>query len=608
MKSNYRILYMLLAAVFLTLAPGCNNTLEEHPYTVFTSDYFKTPDGYRSSVYSAYAGLRFNFGPNGAMAITNVGTDEWTYGDQPATGADPGVLQEGTYNISTSDGNILTPWNRNFWQINSCNAVVDFATSVTGMPPAEVTLRVAEARYLRAQYYLLLVQQFGAVNLDLGSGDLKFNKTPSLLFQRLPTDQLLAKDYQAMIDDLTFASQNLPDTRDLKSFKLCKAAALHLLAKVYLFRGYSAAAQSDDFQNAYTTANQLIVGAATTYGVALQQNFADVHKEGNDYNTEILFSSERLPGNTAVNEVAAPGNFDALGNIANNMFNCNYQSGATVGGVALYVDRPLQYGRPLRRYVPTKYLLETAFKDRKNDSRFDGSFRMVWYAATLNAAGTSGYTSYAAQLATIGLNIGDTVIYLTQTDKIADSLKALTGAQKKKYFIAGPKNFYSNQNTALTMYPNLKKYDDTHRAAANDVSGRPFIVSKLSETYLIAAEAAMKAGHVSDATTLINVLKKRAAYRPGLSDTEINNRYDKIKVSDGDITLDFILEERTRELAGESIRWPDLAVRGKLVERVKLYNPDAQNIQDFHVLRPIPQSELNAISDVDKAQYQNPGY
>jgi hypothetical protein len=75
------------------------------------------------------------------------------------------------------------------------------------------------------------------------------------------------------------------------------------------------------------------------------------------------------------------------------------------------------------------------------------------------------------------------------------------------------------------------------------------------------------------------------------------------------MTLDFILEERTRELCGESIRWPDLACRKKLVERVKLYNLlGAANVTDKYNLRPIPQTQLDAINDPDKAKYQNPLY
>ena len=146
---------------------------------------------------------------------------------------------------------------------------------------------------------------------------------------------------------------------------------------------------------------------------------------------------------------------------------------------------------------------------------------------------------------------------------------------------------------------------------ANYPGARPFPVCKLSETYLIAAEAALQTGNATDAMNLINVLKLRASARPNLLPAEIETRYDAIKLtSAGQVTLDFILDERTRELCGESTRWPDLAIRGKLIERVRLHNTDAAaNITaNKHELRPIPKEQLDRIIDANKGQYQNPGY
>jgi hypothetical protein len=598
-----------VAIVLAILVPGCGDILEEKPYTAFTTQYFESPEGLRSAVVAAYAGMRYNYGPVGALDIANFGTDEWTNGDQ-AINADLNV-----YNVNTTDGSILTPWNRNFWHINLCNAVADIAPAVA-MSEDEKKVLIAEARYLRAQYYLLLVTQFGATPLDLGSGELKFNTEPTSDFHRLPMDELLVKNYQVMIDDLIFASENLPDQRPAGAFRLSKSAALHLLAKVYLYRGYSSVAkQGSDFQNAYNAAMQLINNKAQ-YGVDLLQDYGDVSKEGNDYNKEILYSVERLPLNNSANEVGSPGtDFAHKVNIANNMYNCNYQQAipgsyynSTLAGKILFTTRVLQYGRPLRRFAPTKWLFETAFSDKHNDSRFDNSFRMVWYAATFAEPGTADYDTYVNHLATMNLAIGDTAIYLTKTDAIASSLKALSGAQKKKYFIVGPSEFFSNSNRALQYYPNLKKFDATQRANFQDVSGRPFPVSKFSETYLLAAEAALQLGQTDEAAELINVLKLRAAYRPGLSGSEINTRYSTIEADASDITLDYILDERTRELCGESSRWPDLAARGKLIDRVSAHNPDAVNIKSTHVLRPIPQSQLDAIADPDKKKYQNDGY
>ncbi|MFW5774311.1 MAG: RagB/SusD family nutrient uptake outer membrane protein, partial [Tangfeifania sp.] len=74
------------------------------------------------------------------------------------------------------------------------------------------------------------------------------------------------------------------------------------------------------------------------------------------------------------------------------------------------------------------------------------------------------------------------------------------------------------------------------------------------------------------------------------------------------MSLDYILDERARELAGELLRWPDLKRTGKLIERVKLYNPDGRdNIKDFHLLRPIPTTMIDRVSNKDEFK-QNPGY
>lgn len=603
MKPRYFIQASLLF-IASVIGSGCKKQLIEHPYTSFTTDYYKTADGLQAAINAVYANMRYDFGPIGAEALGNVGTDEFTYGDQVASSGQ--FLELGSYQIPATNGAILTPWNRNYNGINLCNAILQFAPGVS-MDAAKKNVIMAEAHYLRAHLYLLLVENFGAVPLDLGSGDLQFTNVPYYGFNRLPFADILKKDFQAIINDLTFASQNLPVKRPSNAFKLSQAAALHLLAKVYLFRGYSSAKDPADFTNAYNTAMQLINNQGT-YGVGLLQDYAQVHLQGNDYNKEILYSVERLPENNSANEDLNPStDFANKVNIAGNMFQCLYQNVASVNGVVLIDDRPLQYMRPLRELAPTAYVNNVAFADKFNDSRYDNTFRVMWRVATLRTG--ADLTTFVNKLATVGFKIGDTAIYLPPTDARAAQLVAAG----KKYLVVGPSKWWNNQTKGSFQYPSLKKYDDTVRANFQDVSGRPFVVSKLSETYLTAAEAAMQDGHPQDAVTLINVLRTRAAYRPGLPPSDLAARIAANQVTLSQITLDFILDERTRELCGECLRWPDLAMRNKLVDRVQRYNPDgAAHVAAFNNIRPIPQSQIDAVvdpnGDPNTAKYQNPGY
>jgi len=88
----------------------------------------------------------------------------------------------------------------------------------------------------------------------------------------------------------------------------------------------------------------------------------------------------------------------------------------------------------------------------------------------------------------------------------------------------------------------------------------------------------------------------------------IPGREADMLIKASDLSLDFILDERGRELGGEQIRWFDLKRTNKLVERVKKYNPDAgASIQDFNRLRPIPQRQLDAVQNKDEFT-QNAGY
>ena len=136
-------------------------------------------------------------------------------------------------------------------------------------------------------------------------------------------------------------------------------------------------------------------------------------------------------------------------------------------------------------------------------------------------------------------------------------------------------------------------------------STHDFVAARLGEAYLIAAEAYIQTGDTRAAAEMINKLRQR----PGT----IKKGYQTaMTVSDADMTIDFLLDERAREMAGEYVRWFDLKRTHKLVEYVTKYNEDGVTevmMQGsggkYKILRPIPQ---DAIDKNQNKVEQNPGY
>jgi hypothetical protein len=146
----------------------------------------------------------------------------------------------------------------------------------------------------------------------------------------------------------------------------------------------------------------------------------------------------------------------------------------------------------------------------------------------------------------------------------------------------------------------LKKFLDPARQTISQQQGRrDAFVIRLAEMYLIAAEADMMLNNTGEALEHINAVRRRAAL-PG--------QETAMEITADQLTLDFILDERAREFGGEQQRWFDLKRTNKLVERVRAHNPDAApNIQDFHRVRPIPQAQLDVITNPTQFG-QNEGY
>lgn len=600
-----KIIACLLAASLLTGTVSCTDMLNEEPKTGLTPDYFKTAQGMKAGVIASYSGLRWLFGPEGSLCFTIPGTDEFMSTDQ--MNGTQSSLDTYDENFSPSNGSVSGYWDNGFQFINTCNGVIEYGEEVTGLTDTEKKQMLAEAHFLRGLYYYLVTMSYGDAPLDLGSGKLKFNATPSTTSVR----DSRADVFKTIVEDLVYAKDNLPD-KPLGVGRAAKPAAYHFLAKAYLTRATLPGAESTDYKNAYETAMELINKRAS-FGVSLQNNYANVHKEGNENSAEILFNVQRTWTSAGPNLVFDESNdgVNAVpnkGNRANFLFTAGYEYVKIKQGTSekTIVPRCIYYQRPWRMFLPTKWLVLNAFSDKVNDARWDCVFRTEWNAGIdYKVKGRSVKTGELA----IKISLND-----METAAPEDSV-ASNGAIYKPYalyywgMLYNADGSYNNAKVQY-IYPTLTKYDDTKRASLNYDSNRPYILARFSETYLIAAEAAMYLNRRDEAAELINVIRERAAYREGLTASELTARKTAMDISGEKVDIDFILDERAREMCGESWRWFDLVRTGKLLERVKGYNPRAKNnIKEYHTLRPIPQSQIDLLSDpVQKKNYQNPGY
>jgi hypothetical protein len=557
------IIYIgVLAALFNT---GCRKMLEEDPKSVLTPDFLKTTVGFQRGLDAAYAGNRMLWGNQDLFTMTVIGTDEFKRGIDG--NSDINNYSSG-YNSGNGQGAAV--WRNCYYFINACNGLLDFAPQVTGIDENVKKRMLAEAKFLRAQYYFTLVQFWADVTINE-----HFNDQAITSAKRDPR----AKVYELIIKDLQEAIPVLPassKTNGVLPGKTNAAAARHLLAKVYLTRGGSADAQPTDYENAYLLA-KAVIDDKGKLGLGLLQDFKDIHAEGNEGSIEVLWTVQHT-SNIPFN---GPNNSGGADNVLNHMWVPQYEK--KPGMV-----RSMDYGRPYIRCTPTLWLVDTAFKEKVNDTRYGKTFQTVWYANDPNPGNypvwPNPLPAGAPATAVAGqpkFKLGDTAIYMPG---VAKTVAQINAAPYLMIPLKSPATGYVGYDN--TLGPTLIKYFDTKRADLNDPSVRPVIVYRLAETYLMAAEAAFRTSRLTEAVDYINAIRERAAFPSGNAVS--------MRITTADLNIDFILDERTRELCGENVRWWDLVRTGKLLERVRMHNVDAQrNILPKHILRPIPQAQID---------------
>ena len=636
---------------------SCNSILEEQPRAQYDPTFFTEKKGIEGGLTSLYAHLRWLYGEGYILNNWETGTDEYTYAESGQGENFKGMDFTGV-KLTPNNCDAGRIWGNTFYNINTASGIIENGTAA-GMDAS----LLAEAYFFRAFDYFLLVQTFGGVPLDLGAGELMFNTSPVRTSVRNTVPEVYTK---CIFPDLEKAVNDLPDNPRLTGTATKNLARLYL-SKAYLTYAWwlenpnniptypecsrDASQAQSYYQKAYDTAMQAINNPGP---YALQPTFYDVNVATNDRNPEIMLYADHDEDEKYGNGGAGYGwgNGGSPENFAYWFETWNYTEMWAYGETGNKVS-PVQrdavqaLGRPWTRMAPVAdaFLEGGVWEDdvKAIDSRYDATFTLRYHTNWYKDGGKENWV-----LGANGMKVGRDDVYFSFVDEKSEKdidwtpVKVKFNGEDKEVEVTrfnfgqlpGRADFVKSvKNISRKCFPinwKLGIYrtdnDGTTGSKKNGGSPRPWNIAKFSEFYLIGAEAAVKLGKNNDAKTLVNVLRARAGKQTFNQNdnvaVSIDNSAAMVAATPATITIDFILDERSREFWGEGYRWFDLVRTQTWAERAKSYriagtgytDKDLETvIRDIpagYYLRPIPQGQIDAMemTPEEKANYQNPAY
>jgi len=557
---------LLFAIIPLLIVTSCTkDVLKETPL-----DFLSPENAYNTlpGIQQGITGLHFSarnwfYGGNFIATLTRgMGTDVAFFGEDPN---DIQFLNNYKTYLTSQNDRIWNLWTWNYQNIQRANVLIaGINTSDIALweNDAQKNSYLAEAMFFRAYAYHILVSFYGDV--PLVSEVINYAKTD---FVRAPKADI----YKLMEEDLIFATTNLPvPGKEAAPGRITQGAAWHMLSELYL--------TESKYQLAVDAASKVIDGykyalMKTRFGTRLGH---DVFGSGDVYMDLFGYGNQNLAENTEAIWVIQVEPLITGGGVVDGdrMFGPAYfRMGNTPDGFPsfrgeLYNGSYTGYsdtlGRPVSWMHPTNYIAYDIWRsDWKNDIR--------------NAE----------------RNIKRNFYY--------DSPGSIYDKKKIDFsvFPAGTRDLM--RDTCQYIYPFFMKFaDPLNHFIQPERSGGGFTYKdlyaiRLAETLLIRAEAYVRLDKFVEAADDINKIRNRANATPVLPAA---------------VNLDYICDERARELYGEEWRPITLRRMGKLIERTKLYNNNPKNpganIQDYNDLLPIPQPQIDL--NINAVIQQNPGY
>lgn len=560
--------YALMLGILFVFFTSCNDDiLEEEPLDFFSpSNAFLTEEGILQGITAIHDRVRsayYTFSEFGTMNWRAHGSDLGYVGETPQRSQ---VYLNSYLDISPIRRYVVDTWNTGFQIIQWTNVLIDKIEELDASNfedgEAGKNLYLGEARFFRAFAYRYLVSTYGDIPLITEPVE-----TAKADFVRNP----VADIHQLMIEDLKFAAEHLPDPGEEDApGRITKGPALHYLGETYL--------EADQPQLAVEVLTQLIEG----YDYALMtQRFGnhlgnDVFGSGDVFYDLFGYGNHNLPENT-----------EAMWVIQAEPF---IQGGSSINSAYIFGPRYFDIG-----LTP------------------DG------YDAILGTVYDGRHTGYSDTLSRGTANIRGTsfVFYTIWESDWHNDIRNAEHNLKRNFYYDNPASAYHKQKIDFSLYnpprPNLlgdttKNLYPIHtkfldplnyflqpNRAGGGITHKDWYALRFAETLLLRAEAYLGVNNPEMAAADVNTVRSRANAKP---------------VSSAEVDIDYILDERARELYGEEWRLIILRRTGKLVERTRKYNDNpvipGADIQPHNVLWPIPQSQIDL--NVDAEFPQNPGY
>ncbi|MHA4807522.1 RagB/SusD family nutrient uptake outer membrane protein [Flavitalea flava] len=281
-----------LALLVFILASGCTKDYldKQNKNQLPENAFWKTADQAQQGITATYAALHSATG------------DKWTWFEQTyisATYKSDEIMNNKTqnygialhgYTYTTDESTMTNLWAMCFAGINRANQCIenipgvpgDAQNAQTGISDAARKSLIAEAKFLRAHFYLTLINYFQNIPL--------VTATPKTNADYYPKEAAPADIWAQIENDLKAAKADLPPSREGEELgRVSSYTAQAYLGKVYLFQ--------EKFDLAQAEFTPVIANPALGLLDHFEDNFNGLQENSKESLFEIQFSADRSNGN-----------------------------------------------------------------------------------------------------------------------------------------------------------------------------------------------------------------------------------------------------------------------------------------------------------------------